>query len=76
VAVYIAQGGGEGYTKRELRPVCYGRDGERHALSSGCGGSGKGAGFSGFHVEPDALHIDAVAFLGIEVKVSGGADVE
>jgi hypothetical protein len=76
VAVYIAQGGRDGYQKRELRPVFYGRDGERHALRSGCGGSGKGGGFSGFHVEPDALHMDDVAYLGIEAKVSDADSAE
>ncbi len=74
LAVYIAQGGGSDATRRDLRPVFDGADGERHAVSSGCGGGGRGGGFRAFQVEPDALALDEVEFVGIEARIETADD--
>lgn len=80
LAVYVNQGGGDGDSRRECRPVAYDREGRRYELADGDGGSTRDGDSGGwveaqlFELDPTVLRNDDVAFLGIEAKQETRAD--
>ena len=78
--VYLARGHREDEPQPEYRPVAYDRDGARHILNGGGGGTSGDDGVTTamqmFTLKPEELHPDGVAFLGIEMKRPTEDDTE